>query len=227
MDAPLTSICVIKDKRSIPKNFDCITIAYDGSDANLWKGGYFSKSSRYVCTSTSKSESSYGNIITNLQLISGSESVPRGFQVIAQTADTKEPAFQDNIRLIYKSLPLVSTSSCVTDIVFFPKRDARPAQYSTLGFINGFQFGVKNEASRKFLNAEKPDDSFPDQGLKTVRNSQKDNFKAITRSDSDRMQKCSSPYKVRNSVIFLSPLDGISWKLHKWTNFKKKLKLQL
>lgn len=146
-DKPLTAIAVVKDKRKCPQKFDCQTLASDGSDANIWKSGWLAKSTRYICTSTDPSNSSYGEVITNMQLISGSEHVPSGFEVLATTTDSREPILDSNKRIIYKRLPLSSTSNVVTDVMLFARAKSSP-NYSILGVLNGMQLVVKTMSTK-------------------------------------------------------------------------------
>ena len=85
-------------------------------------------------------------------MVSGSESVPQNFEVISTTSDSQKPALKNNMRIIYRRLPLVQTSAVVSDIAIYDQKSVLPSRWQCIAVINNMQLVVKQVSKKELEN---------------------------------------------------------------------------
>jgi hypothetical protein len=88
-------------------------------------------------------------------MCAGQEAVPPNFEVIATTSDTQKPALKNNLRIIYRRLPLVQTSAVISDIAIYDQKSDLPSRWQCIAMINNMQLVVKQLAKRELENQNK------------------------------------------------------------------------
>merc|ERR1711972_1168559 len=149
---PLTSLVVVENKNNCPAGYECLGLTDTGQDADLWKDGWFSTVKRYLCYSRDPRHSEYNTLIVSIQMVSGSESVPQNFEVISTTSDSQKPALKNNMRIIYRRLPLVQTSAVVSDIAIYDQKSVLPSRWQCIAVINNMQLVVKQVSKKELEN---------------------------------------------------------------------------
>lgn len=111
---------------------------------------YFSfPPSTHLCYSRDPRHSEYNTLIVSIQMCASSESVPQNYEVISTTADTKKPALKNNLRIIYRRLPLVQTSAVISDIAIYDQKSNLPSRWSCIAVINNMQLVIKQTSKRE------------------------------------------------------------------------------
>lgn len=120
-------------------------------------------------------------------MVAGSESVPSNYEVISTTADTSKPALKNNLRIIYRRLPLVQTSAVISDIAIYDQKSNLPQRWQCISIINNMQLVVKQMSKREI---ESQNNKNTENQLDTTSLLQKSQF----RSAKTRSQKSYSEF---------------------------------
>lgn len=140
---PLTALCIVKEPSKCPPNFTCITKTDRGEDADLWKDGWFgSKITRYLCYSTDP-QLSFNSFIVDIQF-TDSHDIRSDYNLETATKDSKEPVLKNNLKLMYRTLPLAQTNQAIVDVSVFNKDSILPKFWSNCRTISNFKIGYRS-----------------------------------------------------------------------------------
>ena len=127
-------------------------------------------------------------------MCAGQEGVPPDFEVIATTSDTQKPALKNNLRIVYRRLPLVQTSAVISDIAIYDQKSDLPNRWQCIAMINNMQIAVKQMSKRELENQNKQvqnSESVGDNGSSTLNINNPQNLlqKSQFRTANTRSQK--------------------------------------
>ncbi|XP_067416764.1 multivesicular body subunit 12A isoform X2 [Emydura macquarii macquarii] len=218
--APLTGVAWASSPSAAPAGWTPITATLDGATANFGKG--FGQKSGYVLciTSAAASETSPGDVVADVQILSDKTPLPTGYAYIREFLEPKT-SISKKKRICVKLVPLGAAELVVFDIMLSGKSRVVPC-YMKIGDISSFAVWCKKGQVLKPKPLPKPRNiSLEMKGL-TLETTDLDKNRTEFSSENYLTRFGSKPASIkRDESIYdtanlygISAMDGVPFSLH-------------
>ncbi|XP_030053427.1 multivesicular body subunit 12A [Microcaecilia unicolor] len=211
---PLTALAWTSNQNTCSKEYTVIQVTVEGTSANFVKG-FGQKSGYYLCfTSSVTTESSTGNVVTDIQILNERSLLPAGFSYIGEFLEPKTSVFKKK-RICVKLTSITAADTAVFDIKLTGKSKQILQSYERIGEIGGFCIWCKkgkiSEPKPKPRNL-----SMEMRGLSLDSTNQANTKVAAVSSQSNgrpSLERTTSLHDSSN-VYGISAMDGVPFTLH-------------
>nr|XP_048688131.1 multivesicular body subunit 12A isoform X1 [Caretta caretta] len=218
--SPLTGVAWASGASAAPAGWTAITSTLEGATASFGKG--FGQKSGYVLciTSTVASETSPGNVVADVLILSEKTPLPTGYLYIREFLEPKT-SISKKKRICVKLVPLGAADLVVFDIMLSGKSKVVPC-YMKIGEISSFAVWCKKGQLLKPKPLPKPRNISPAMKGLSLETTDLDNKKtefssekSLTRVGSKHvsMKRDDSIYDTSN-LYGISAMDGVPFALH-------------
>ncbi|XP_053869038.1 multivesicular body subunit 12A [Malaclemys terrapin pileata] len=218
--SPLTGVAWASSPGAAPFGWTPITSTLEGATANFGKG--FGQKSGYVLciTSTAASETSPGDVVADVQILSEKTPLPTGYIYIREFLEPKT-SISKKKRICVKLVPLGVAELVVFDIMLSGKSKVVPC-YMKIGEISSFAVWCKKGHLLKPKPLPKPRNISPAMKGLSLETTDLDNKKteissekSLTRIGSKyvSLKRDDSIYDTSN-LYGISAMDGVPFALH-------------